>query len=81
MNSFLIHYKRLGYLRWRSPLARRRISLLPGFRVSAPNQVTERYPVVVFVHLGPAGPVLQVGDYLVSEEGDPRLWGHPDIRY
>lgn len=81
MNSSRIHYKQMGCLRWRAVLARRRSCPLLWLRIPAPNQLGGRYPAVMFVYPGPAGPVLRVGDYVVSEEGDPRLWGHPDIRY
>ena len=81
MNSSRFHYKQMAYLRWRVTLTQRRVCPQIWLQMPVPNQLAGRYPAVMFGYVGPAGPVLQVGDYVVSEEGDPRLWGHPDIRY
>ena len=68
---------------WRHRAARRRAVrlFLPLRSVSdrSPSQATWRPPPRVLL---PAPPrVLRVGDYVVGEQGDPRLSGHQDIRY
>ena len=68
---------------WRHRAARRRtVRLFLPFGPASgqsPSQATWRLPLRVLL---PAPPrVLRVGDYVVGEQGDPRLSGHPDIRY
>lgn len=82
MTRFRFRYQRAGYLRWRCRSGRR-----PSFLLSLPLAFAA-HPALPTV--GPWYPLgaetavtagLQVGDFVVSEEGDPRLLGHPDIRY
>ena len=85
MTHFRFRYRPVGFICWRRRAARRRIVrlFLPLGSVSgrSPSQATWRPPPPPQVLL-PAPPrVLSVGNYVVSEQGDPRLSGHPDIRY
>ena len=74
-----------AYVRWRCRIARRRAMLLE-LRLEAmvqqrsiANATRRPKPAAVAVHSGTA--VLQIGTFVVSQEGDPQLHGHPDIRY
>lgn len=94
MTHFRFRFKHVGYQRWRWRTAHRRADrlvlpvavgagyfshpLLPtaGRRRSMPGLLAVALPA-----LAPATAVLRVGDFEVGEAGDPRLMGHPDIRY
>ncbi|HEX8507751.1 MAG TPA: hypothetical protein VF630_20480 [Hymenobacter sp.] len=89
MTHFRFRYKRVGYIRWRRRAARRRTLLVvtplaavePG---ASSASAWRRSPLAEAAPKAPAAPVqrvLQVGEFVVSEEGDPQLTGHPDIRY
>ena len=86
MTHFRFRYKQVGYMRWRCRTSSRRAVLL--FLPLAP--VRQRHPLSVALwrrtmsavpKLAPATKVLQFGDFVIGEEGDPQLMGHPDIRY
>jgi hypothetical protein len=85
MTHFRFRYKRVGYMRWRCRAASRRTTslTLPEVVVPyhAPSTAAWRRRVPATVLLLPVVTVLQVGSFVVSEEGDPQLSGHPGIRY
>jgi hypothetical protein len=85
MTHFRFRYKRVGYMRWRCRTARVRamVLVLPTAAggCHAPSAAAWRRTQPVVVAPTPIGHVLQVGGYVVGEEGDSRLSGHPDIRY
>jgi len=72
-------------MRWRCRTASRRAILLVLPMMSAAqfaaSTASWRRTAPAYAPLGPVGSVLQVGQFVVSEEGDPQLLGHPDIRY
>jgi hypothetical protein len=37
------------------------------------------FPAII--QLKPVATVLRIGDFVVGEDGDPQLLGHPDILY
>jgi hypothetical protein len=85
MTHFRFRYKRVGYMRWRTRTAHRRavllaLPLLPasGF---APSTASWRRAVPSYQLSQPSDAVLKIGDFVVSEAGDPQLLGHPGIRY
>ncbi|GAA3957669.1 hypothetical protein [Hymenobacter antarcticus] len=85
MTHFRFRYKRVGYMRWRCRAARHRTTLLllpltPAAR-HVPSQAAWRRPAPVQLPATPQPLVLRVGHYVVSEQGDPQISGHPDIRY
>ncbi|GAB3878100.1 hypothetical protein GCM10028824_39370 [Hymenobacter segetis] len=47
----------------------------------APSMAAWRRAQPLAAPLAPISAMLQVGSYLVGEESDPQLTGHPDIRY
>lgn len=85
MTYFRFRYKRVGYMRWRCRTASRRAVLLVPPMMSAPQfgvgTAARRRTAPAYVPFRPVAAVLQVGQYVVGEEGDPQLLGHPDIRY
>ncbi|WP_460617897.1 hypothetical protein [Hymenobacter ruber] len=85
MTHFRFRYKRAGYMRWRRRAVRARIALrplpLPADARYAPSMAAWRRTPPPVAPLAPIGLMLQVGSYLVGEESDPQLTGHPDIRY
>lgn len=72
-------------MRWRCRTASRRAVLLVLPLASAahfaPSTAAWRRTVPFYVPMPTPQAVLKVGDFVVSEEGDPKLSGHPDIRY
>ncbi|MDO7850787.1 hypothetical protein [Hymenobacter convexus] len=84
MTRFRFRYKCMSYRRWRFRASRRTTQQLmmplatTGF---APSTAAWRRRLPEPVQLQPVRKALQVGDYVVSEEGDLLLYGHPDIRY
>ena len=86
MTHFRFRYKRVGFTRWRCRTARRRTTLLllPLSPVLShlPSQAAWRRTAPAQVPLPTLSPaVLRIGTYVVGEQGDPQLSGHPDIRY
>lgn len=85
MTHFRFRYKRIGYMRWRCRSAQRRAILLVLPLTAAARYASTtaawRRTVPVFVPIVPVVAVLRVGEFVVGEEGDPQLLGHPDIRY
>ncbi|WP_201977670.1 hypothetical protein [Hymenobacter rubidus] len=85
MTHFRFRYKRVGYMRWRCRTASRRAILIVLPLTAAarfkPSTAAWRRTVPVFVPIQVPSPVLVVGDFVVGEEADPQLVGHPDIRY
>jgi hypothetical protein len=85
MIHFRFRYKRVGYMRWRCRSTQRRAVLLvlplTVAAQHAPSMAAWRRTVPVFVPVVPVVATLRVGEFVVSEEGDPQLQGHPDIRY
>ena len=85
MTHFRFRYKRVGYMRWRCRSASRRVALL-AFPVAAvvpvaPATASWRRSVPKLVQVAEPQSILKIGDFVVGEEGDPKLIGHPDIRY
>jgi hypothetical protein len=86
MTHLRFRYKRTGYMRWRTRTSRRRTTLmllpLSAARYSALGVPAWRraFAAEVAPFAAPTT-VLQVGGFLIGEEGDPQLLGHPDIRY
>ncbi|MDO7847967.1 hypothetical protein Q5H92_16495 [Hymenobacter sp. M29] len=84
MTHFRFRYKCMSYRRWRCRASRRSTQrfMVPlattGF---APSAAAWRRMLPAPVRLQPAAKALQIGDYVVGEEGDLLLYGHPDIRY
>lgn len=72
-------------MRWRCRTTLRRTTLLvlplTAAARYAPSMAAWRRTVPVFVPVTPVATMLRVGEFVVSEEGDPQLLGHPDIRY
>jgi hypothetical protein len=84
MTHFRFRYKCMSYRRWRCRASRRRTVevLVPLAATScAPSTAAWRRRLPTPVQLLPAAGWLRVGDFLVGEEGDSSLYGHPDIRY
>ena len=85
MIHFRFRYKRLGFVRWRCRTVHRRntvllLPLAPAGRHQASTAAWRRMaPQQLPLPTQPL--VLRVGDYEVSQQGDPKLTGHPDIRY
>ncbi|MDB5235603.1 MAG: hypothetical protein JWR44_2596 [Hymenobacter sp.] len=85
MTHFRFRYKKVGYMRWRCRTAQRRAFMMVLALVAAlhnaPHTATWQRAAPAFVPAASAVAVLQVGQFVVSAEGDPQLTGHPDIRY
>lgn len=93
MTHFRFRFKQVGYQRWRwrwRAAHRRADRLVLPLAAGAgyfshtllPTAGRRRpMPGLLAVALAPATAVLRVGDFEVGEAGDPRLLGHPDIRY
>lgn len=85
MTHFRFRYKRIGYLRWRCRSAKYRtmLLLLPLSMAPkhAPSTAAWRRTIPVFVPIAVNPVSFQIGDFIVGEQSDPQLVGHPDIRY
>jgi hypothetical protein len=85
MTHFRFRYKLVGYMRWRCRAASRRVTLLMIQQVSAaqfaPSTAAWRRTMPTFAPVPKLQQILKIGDFVVGEEGDPQLVGHPDIRY
>ncbi|SFQ27502.1 hypothetical protein SAMN04515668_1670 [Hymenobacter arizonensis] len=85
MTHFRFRHKRVGYMRWRRRAAGRcaLFVVLPFESSTQQNSSTAfwRRAIPVIIQLQPLATVLHVGGFMVGEEGDPQLLGHPDIRY
>ena len=84
MTQFRFRYKCLSYRRWRCRTSRRRPAqvLAPLAAAScAPSMAAWRRRLPKPVQLPAVHQALQVGRYLVGDEGDLLLCGHPAIRY
>jgi hypothetical protein len=85
MTHFRFRYKRIGYMRWRCRSASRRVALLAlplaAAGQFAPAMASWRRTIPAFASTSAPQAVLKIGDFVVGEEGDPQLSGHPDIRY
>ena len=85
MTHFRFRYKRVGYMRWRSRSASRqaRLLVLPTGTgpVMMPTTAAWRRMMAEAVVLSPMLTTLRIGQFVVSNEWDPQLTGHPDIRY
>ena len=85
MTHFRFRYKQIGYVRWRCRTARRRAMLLVlslvGIARHKPTASAWRRTLLTIAPLPPVAIELQIGKFVVSEEGDPQLLGHPNIRY
>ena len=85
MNNFRMRYKRIGYIRWRCRTASRRAirptSPVPVGVLRAPVSAFWRQVMTDIEPLAPVAVVLRVGEFVIGEEGDSQLSGHPDIIY
>lgn len=85
MTHFRFRFKRMGYMRWRCRTASRQAKLLvlpsDADIAFAPSAAAWRRMMAEAVVLNPVLTSLRVGQFLVSDEWDPQLTGHPDIRY
>lgn len=84
MTHFRFRYKRIGYLRWRCRSAKHRTLLLLPLSMApqhAPSTAAWRRVIPVFVPIATSAISFQIGDFIVGELSDPRLSGHPAIRY
>ena len=85
MTHFRFRYHRVGSIRrrFRAISCRALVLLFPlaEGRIFAPGMAVWRRALPVALPPVAASPTLQVGDFVVSAEGDPQLSGHPDIRY
>lgn len=85
MTHFRFRYKRVGFMRWRCRTASRQAKLhvlAKGVQPPCPpTAVAWRRMLAEAVVLNPTPATLRVGQFLVSDQGDPQLTGHPDIRY
>jgi hypothetical protein len=89
MTHFRFRYKRVGYIRWRRRSTfRPAVLVVPALataELGAPSKAAwRRTAKVVVASEAPTLPntvILHIGEFIVSEEGDPQLLGHPDIRY
>jgi hypothetical protein len=84
MTRFRFRYKCMSFRRWRYRASRRRTrqQLTPLVLADfAPGTPAWRRRLPTPVLLAPTPKALRVGDYLVGEEGDLQLYGHPNIRY
>jgi hypothetical protein len=85
MTHFRFRHKRVGYMRWRCRTSQRRTFLVAlPLLVSthhAPSTAAWRRSAPALEVLSRPVAVLKIGDFIVSEEGDPQITGHPDIRY
>lgn len=86
MTRFRLHYRRAGYAHWCCRIARRRtISALRAEPVvaddHAPSTARWRRKMPLVSPPAPATSALRVGEFVVGDDDDPQLFGHPDIRY
>jgi len=85
MTHFRFRYKRVGFMRWRCRSTSRRTVLLvlplAAAAQFAPSMAAWRRTIPTFAPIPNPQVVLKIGDFIVSEEGDPQLTGHPDILY
>jgi len=85
MTQFRFCCKCVSYLRWRWRGTRRRAvpATLPMATAEARRSgaaAWRRTPAPVAAPAPPAA-TYRVGNFVVGQEGDPQLLGHPDIRY
>ena len=79
-----IHNFRVGLAQWRQAAIRRRgVALVAVVRVVPVQAVAANSCGLVAGTLGPVGsaPSIRIGEFVISPEGDPRILGHPQIRY
>jgi hypothetical protein len=85
MTHFRFRYKRVGYARWRCRSAKRRATLLVLPLAAAasfsPTTAAWRRTAPAMVHSVNTSRTLVVGNFVIGEESDPQLTGHPDILY
>ena len=85
MKHFRFRHKRVGYMRWRYRAASRRallITMTPeAMAAYAPSTAVWRRDTVDCNYKLQEDNIFKVGDYEIGREGDPRLFGHPDIKY
>ena len=85
MVPFRFRHHQNSYIRWRCRVAHRR-----SVRLVLPLAVMSQKLLIIHsarriksavVKVQPVAVVLQIGKFVVGQEGDPQLHGHPDIRY
>ena len=83
MTHFRFRHKRASYIRWRWRAAHRRaVAVVFPFAAAwyLPSTTMWRRTETVALAVE-SSHTLRVGDFVISEEGDPHLFGHPGIRY
>ncbi len=82
MTCLRFRYKPAGCVRWRNRYIRRRAALvLPRAAAHIPDAAAGWLATPWEVPAAAAVRVFRIGAYVVGEEGDPQLQGHPGIRY
>ena len=85
MVPFRFRHNQNSYIRWRCRVARRRSA-----RLVLPLEAMSQKLLIIHsgrriksavLEVQPLAVVLQIGKFVVGQEGDPQLHGHPDIRY
>lgn len=73
-----------GLARWRqAAIQRRGVALVPAaLATKADCPATTRLGAAPSsVYLAASKSTIQIGEFVISPEGDPRILGHPQIRY
>ena len=84
MNMARAYFFRTRLARWRqAAVKRRRRALVSAAPVMKPKpRAATRYRLAA-APACPAGRIsfVRIGEFVISPEGDPRILGHPQIRY
>ena len=79
-----IHFFRTGFTQWRRQAARRRrpslVFIAPAVEFG-PAALPRRYGMRATIQPLGKSVTIQIGEFVISSEGDPRILGHPQIRY
>lgn len=78
-----INVFRAGFARWRQQAGQRRgfgLVPVPAAAGVRPRAIRPCYPLTTTLGLV-ATATIRIGEFVISPEGDPRILGHPQIRY
>ncbi|MCI1188218.1 hypothetical protein MON38_12380 [Hymenobacter sp. DH14] len=78
------HASRTGLVKWRQLALRRRgvaLVLIAQSARAKPVAGSRRYLVAAPVCPVGKRATIRIGEFVISPEGDPRILGHPQIRY
>lgn len=85
MTHFRFRYHQYGFMRWRCRRPRLRalrlVSRLNELATQLTLGTTGAHRILGGANRPSRAAILQIGKFIVSQEGDPQLHGHPDIRY